>query len=101
MHAYRYLSGEPTSVGPIAPSNSVGATEYKQISPVHHSMAPRGSAPDAEAGEETRDLKRSRKGFNVGPHNLPDGTHRRKGRSSHACELIGLIKKQCKRSSMT
>ena len=42
-------------------------------------MAPKRPVDDAEPGENGREIKKPRKGFSVGPDNLPDGTHRRKG----------------------
>lgn len=50
-------------------------------------MVPKISVSNVEAGGEDRDNKRQRKGFNVGPQNLPDGTHRRKGRYFHATSI--------------
>lgn len=49
-------------------------------------MAPKESVHHAVPAEEERDFKRPRKGFNVGPHNLPDGTHRRKGTYPYAMQ---------------
>lgn len=43
-------------------------------------MAPISPAVGSKIGEEDNSLKRANKGFNVGPQNLPDGTHRRKGK---------------------
>ncbi len=47
---------------------------------IHYKMAPKEPALTAVPSEADRGFKRPRKGFNVGPHNLPDGMHRRKGR---------------------
>ena len=44
-------------------------------------MANKRPISSAEAGEDVTGDKRARKGFSVGSANLPDGIHRRKGRS--------------------
>lgn len=51
-------------------------------------MAPKRSAPASERGNEDKRSQRSRNGFTVGPQNLPDGTHRRKGRQSCTLRLL-------------
>lgn len=35
----------------------------------------------AHDGESARPAKKQKKGFQIGPANLPDGTHKRKGMS--------------------
>lgn len=44
-------------------------------------MAPKRKTDDGEGDGEARQQKRAKKGFSVGPANLPDGTYRRKGES--------------------
>ncbi|KAF3893620.1 rRNA processing [Trichophyton interdigitale] len=41
-------------------------------------MAPKRKTDDGEGDGEARQQKRAKKGFSVGPANLPDGTYRRK-----------------------
>lgn len=45
-------------------------------------MAPKRPVADVEPEERSHKTIKSKKGFSVGPDNLPDGTHRRKGRCS-------------------
>ena len=47
-------------------------------------MAPKRPVNDAEPDGNGREVKKPRKGFSVGPDNLPDGTHRRKGKLFYA-----------------
>ena len=42
-------------------------------------MPNKRTAPEAEHSHPERQAKKPKKGFSVGPANLPDGTHRRKG----------------------
>ena len=60
-------------------------------------MAHKRSAPSAEAVEDGTGVKRARKGFSVGSANLPDGTHRRKGRLGRQQRIQGLMQRQYKR----
>ena len=43
-------------------------------------MSPKRTIADAEHDHPETQAKRLKKGFSVGPANLPDGTHRRKGK---------------------
>jgi len=44
-------------------------------------MAPKRKHADIDLDSENRkNTKRAKKGFTVGPDNLPDGTYRRKGK---------------------
>ena len=43
-------------------------------------MAPKRAASEIEPNISDSPAKKAKKGFSVGPANLPDGTHRRKGR---------------------
>ena len=60
-------------------------------------MAQKRPTPSAEAGEDVTGVKRVRKGFFVGSANLPDGTHRRKGRLGRQQRIQGLMQRQYKR----
>ncbi len=51
----------------------------------------RDTAGDAGADTE-RSTKKPRKGFSVGPGNLPDGTHRRKGSKIYTNQLLSIAK---------
>ena len=42
-------------------------------------MAPKRKQTEAEHDHPETQAQRFKKGFSVGPANLPDGTHRRKG----------------------
>ena len=60
-------------------------------------MAHKRTTPSAEAGEGEIRVKRAKKGFSVGSANLPDGTHRRKGRLCRRPRIQGLMQRQYKR----
>lgn len=60
-------------------------------------MAHKRSAPSDEADEGETGVKRAKKGFSVGSANLPDGSHRRKGRLSRQQRMQGLTQRQYKR----
>lgn len=66
-------------------------------------MAPRRRTTDAGHSHPEAQAKTLKKGFSVGPANLPDGTHRRKGTATYLLEgkLHRLIDRQSKRSSKT
>lgn len=46
-------------------------------------MAPRRTTTDVEHNHPETQAKTLKKGFSVGPANLPDGTHRRKGTATY------------------
>lgn len=43
-------------------------------------MVPKPTAEGTKPGDGNRETRKEKKGFSVGPDNLPDGTHRRKGK---------------------
>ena len=59
-------------------------------------MAHKKSVTSANAGEDGTEVKRLKNGFSVGSANLPDGTHRRKGRFGWPHRMQGLMRRQCK-----
>ena len=60
-------------------------------------MAHKRPAASAEAVEDGTEVKKIRKGFSVGSANLPDGTHRRKGRFGRQHRMQGLTQRQYKK----
>ena len=60
-------------------------------------MAHKRSARSANAGEDGTEVKKIRKGFSVGSVNLPDGTHRRKGRFGWPHLMQMLMRRQYKK----
>ena len=60
-------------------------------------MAHKRSATSADAGEDGTQVKRIKKGFSVGSANLPDGTHRRKGRFGWLHRMQVLMRRQYKK----
>lgn len=60
-------------------------------------MAHKRSATSADADDDGIEVKSIKKGFSVGSVNLPDGTHRRKGRFEWPHRMQGLMRRQYKK----